>query len=121
MENPPFSGKAEWVSSEQQSCIIYWRSVRASQSSCLNALTAAIHSNMPSISYASTSAGRQLEDWAQLLLSFAQSTGMNDLVMTVDEISSGIETQGTGRQCCPIPSGRPPCAVSMWLYARASQ
>eukprot|EP00873_Tetraselmis_striata_P040747 jgi/Tetstr1/461011/TSEL_006161.t1 len=56
------AGKADWVNSAQQSCIIYWRT---------------------------------LEDWAQLLLSFAQSTGMNDLVMTVDELSSGIETRGT--------------------------
>lgn len=43
----------------------------------------------------------QLEDWAQLLLSFAQSTGMNDLVMTVDELSSGIETRGTGTPSPP--------------------
>mmetsp|Transcript_21634 Transcript_21634/g.38564 ORF Transcript_21634/g.38564 Transcript_21634/m.38564 type:complete len:176 (-) Transcript_21634:86-613(-) len=56
------AGKAEWVNSAQQNCIIYWRS---------------------------------LEDWAQLLHSFAQSTGMSDVVMTVDEISTGLETKGT--------------------------
>jgi len=38
---------------------------------------------------------RSLKEWAELLYSFAQSTGQKDPVMTVEEISSGVETQGT--------------------------
>jgi len=56
------AGRAEWLDTSKQRCIVYWRS---------------------------------LEDWAELLYSFARSTGLSDVVMTVEELSSGIETKGT--------------------------
>ncbi|KAL0304912.1 UNVERIFIED_CONTAM: Vacuolar protein sorting-associated protein 25 [Sesamum angustifolium] len=36
-----------------------------------------------------------LEDWADLIISFVKDNGLEDGVMTVEEIRSGVESQGT--------------------------
>ncbi|CAK9232334.1 unnamed protein product [Sphagnum jensenii] len=38
---------------------------------------------------------RRIQDWAELLLSFVRENGMEDSVMTLEEIMSGDETRGT--------------------------
>jgi ESCRT-II complex subunit VPS25 len=38
---------------------------------------------------------RRIQDWAELLLSFVRENGMEDSVMTLEEITSGDETRGT--------------------------
>ncbi len=39
----------------------------------------------------------KLDAWAQIIYEWARSSGLQDSVMTIDELSSGDEVQGTGR------------------------
>jgi ESCRT-II complex subunit VPS25 len=38
----------------------------------------------------------RIQDWANYILNFVKDNGLEDSVMTVEEIRSGIETRGTG-------------------------
>ncbi len=68
---------------------------------------------------------KQLEGWAATIHDWARGSGMQDQVMTVDELSSGDEVRGTGEALyLPKPSicqPGPPMSVSMaymlfWWY-----
>ncbi|BAD72413.1 unknown protein [Oryza sativa Japonica Group] len=37
----------------------------------------------------------RIQDWANYILNFVKDNGLEDSVMTVEEIRSGIETRGT--------------------------
>jgi ESCRT-II complex subunit VPS25 len=39
---------------------------------------------------------KKLEEWAESVHSFIRDLGMQDSVMTVDELSTGDEVRGTG-------------------------
>jgi hypothetical protein len=39
---------------------------------------------------------KKLDAWAQAIYEWARSSGMQDSVMTIDELSSGDEVRGTG-------------------------
>ena len=39
---------------------------------------------------------KKLEVWAQTMYEWARNSGLQDSVMTIDELSSGDEVQGTG-------------------------
>lgn len=43
---------------------------------------------------------KKLEEWADTVYSFAREMGMQESVMTVDELSSGDEVSGTGQHLC---------------------
>ncbi|KAL8224480.1 hypothetical protein R6Q57_019955 [Mikania cordata] len=40
----------------------------------------------------------RIKDWADIILHFVKENGLEDSVMTVEEIRTGIESRGTGKQ-----------------------
>ncbi|KAL6535853.1 Vacuolar protein-sorting-associated protein 25 [Orobanche hederae] len=38
----------------------------------------------------------RIQDWADLIIHFVKDNGLEDSVMTVEEIRSGVESRGTG-------------------------
>ena len=43
---------------------------------------------------------KKLEEWAATVYGLARELGMQEAVMTVDELSSGDEVRGTGAHAC---------------------
>lgn len=44
----------------------------------------------------------KLDAWAQIIYEWARNSGLQDSVMTIDELSSGDEVQGTGKSRSPF-------------------
>ena len=56
----------------------------------------------------------KLEQWADAVYAFARASGLQDSVMTLDELSSGDEARGTGGPACWVLTQTTAC---MWALS----
>lgn len=47
---------------------------------------------------------KKIGEWADALYGVARDLGLQDSVMTIDELSSGVEVKGTGASFCTFIS-----------------
>ncbi len=59
---------------------------------------------------------RALAEWADTLHGFARDFGLQDSVMTLDELSSGDEVRGTGVLSCLLCDDCHPSLANMTTY-----
>ena len=53
----------------------------------------------------------KLDTWSDIIYEWARSSGLQDSVMTIDELSCSDEVQGTGKLLFTWVPGRVPCCM----------